>query len=390
MGPPERGHLGPLATPLGWLLNSPAAPNAEAQGFLLAQMLGSAASAVMGSFCSALVLAGAALRTGQPLFEILLACEAAMVCLRLAERRNRPRRMRKDGGVRSVSIGPSVLLSLLWCAFQGGVAFLLMRSGDPVLQVLSATLAMALLGPICARNYAAPRFAALLVMLCDLPFVAGAVLSGEPYLLLILALTPPFLIGAFQIIRTFHDTLLSRLVAEQETRRIATRDSLTGVLNRYGMDEALKALSPGPERTMALLAIDLDGFKQVNDAHGHGAGDLVLMEVARRLQAHLHEDDLLGRMGGDEFMIVLRNAEPASIPRLAERLVRAVSEAPVRLGPERETWVGISLGYACLPEDAATSVELRLRADQALYDAKEAGKRAFCRSGRAPVSPIAA
>lgn len=388
--PADRGHVGRLAAPFAWFFRSPAAPGPEAQEVLLGQLLGPPVSAIMGSLCSGALLAVALHRTGNPIFWLLLACEAAAAFLRLSEARSRPRRMRRVGAASSICIDPAVLTSFLWCSLQGLSAFLLMSGDDPVLSVLSATLAMGLLGPLCARNYPAPRFTVALVMLVYLPFLGGAVLSAQPGLWLILLITPPFLLGAFQTIHTTHGALLARLGVEAEIGRIASRDALTGVLNRYGMDEALKSFAPGPGRMMALLMIDLDGFKQVNDAHGHGAGDLVLIEVTRRLRAHLREEDLLGRMGGDEFMIVLRTLPPAAIPCLAERLVRAVSEVPIRIDGGHEVRIGISLGYACLPEDAASSTELRLRADQALYDAKEAGKRAFCRSGRPPVSPLLA
>jgi predicted signal transduction protein with EAL and GGDEF domain len=99
-----------------------------------------------------------------------------------------------------------------------------MSSGDPVPGVLAATLVMALIGPICARNYAAPRFAFLLVLLCDLPF------------------------GAMQIITSFHRRMLLTLAAEARNRYLAHHDSLTGILNRQGMDEALSRIVPEPDR----------------------------------------------------------------------------------------------------------------------------------------------
>src|SRR3546814_20808654 len=103
---------------------------------------------------------------------------------------------------------------------------------------------MAMIGPICARNYAAPRFAFLLVLLCDIPFVTGAVTSGQTWLLVILPITPPFLLGAMQIIMTFHRSKLQTLAAQANARHLAEHDWLTGVLNRQGVDKALRRLVP--------------------------------------------------------------------------------------------------------------------------------------------------
>ncbi|WP_299654934.1 GGDEF domain-containing protein [uncultured Jannaschia sp.] len=233
---------------------------------------------------------------------------------------------------------------------------------------------MALLGPLCARNYAAPRFAMLLVLLCDLPFVAGAVLSDEPLLSLIALMTPAFLVGAMLILAMFHDAMLTTLEAKEENKRLAIHDSLTGIFNRQGMDEALGTVVAQSGRTMALLSIDLDGFKQVNDTHGHGAGDLILIEVARRIRANVRETDFVARMGGDEFMVVLRNIDQDAIPFAADALIEAISDEPVAISHDTVATIGASIGYACLPQDATTTVELRLRADRALYAAKDAGK----------------
>jgi diguanylate cyclase (GGDEF)-like protein len=125
---------------------------------------------------------------------------------------------------------------------------------------------------------------------------------------------------------------------------------------------------------MALLSIDLDGFKQVNDTHGHGAGDVLLMKVADRLAQQLGPDDLLARMGGDEFMVVARGMAADRAAPLVDRLIEAIADAPYDVSDDCEVHVGASVGFACLPEDAASTVKLRKRADLALYAAKGAGK----------------
>ncbi|AUW57419.1 GGDEF domain-containing protein [Sphingobium sp. SCG-1] len=327
----------------------------------------------MGSLC-ALAVAGVALfRSGNATFGFFVGLELALMTARFVDWQRRARQLRHEPGC-DPTIDTSVILSTVWCTLQGSLAFAIMRSGDLVLCVLSATLVMALIGPLCARNYAAPRFAFLLVLLCDLPFVAGALASGEAWLAIILPMTPPFLLGAMQIIATFHKSMLSTLAAHAKVLHLAQHDSLTGILNRQGMDEALSQILPHRDRQMALICIDLDGFKQVNDQHGHGAGDLLLVKVAERLREQIRSEDLLGRMGGDEFMVVVRDMEPHRIGPLADRLISAISRYAYDLGGGTVARVGASIGFACLPEDAASTLQLRLRADEALYAAKGAGK----------------
>ena len=327
----------------------------------------------MGSFCALTVASVALLRSGSATYGVFVALELALAAARLAEWRWRHRRAGREPGY-VPGVDGSVLLSTCWCTLQGLLAFTIMSSGDLVLSVLSATLAMAVIGPICARSYAAPRFAFMLVLLCDLPFVAGALASGEAWLAVIVPITPPFLLGAMQIILTFHRSMLRTLAAQAQTLHLAQHDWLTGILNRQGMDHALSRISPDQGRQLALISIDLDGFKQVNDRHGHGAGDVLLIQVAQRLRAQLREKDLLARMGGDEFIAVVRDMLPHQVDPLAERLINAISGQAYEVGDRVTARVSASIGFACLPEDATSTVELRLRADEALYAARGAGK----------------
>ncbi|OWK29018.1 GGDEF domain-containing protein [Sphingomonas mucosissima] len=365
--------LGTAGLALRWLFEPGGYVDPRGRAFLLAHLLDSTTAVIMGSFGAIVIASAALLRTGDQVYAIFCALELALMAARLFEWRVRTARMRNTPDY-VPSVDRSVLLSTAWCVLQGAMAFKIMSSGDLVLSVLSTALAVGTLGPICARNYPAPRLAFLLVLMCDLPFVAGAVASREPWLLPIVVLTPMFLIGAMQIIRAFHRSMLLLIAAEARALHLAEHDALTGILNRHGMDSALSRITPSTHRSMALLSIDLDGFKQVNDRHGHGAGDVLLIQVAERLASQLRAEDLLARVGGDEFMVVVRDIGAERAAPLVERLIEAIAGAPYEIGDGSLVQVGASIGFACLPEDAAGTVELRTRADLALYAAKGAGK----------------
>lgn len=366
-----RAQLQVQSPVLRWFFEPARELSDSERSFLFGQLIGSPAAVIMGSLCALMVIGVALVRSGDKIFWFLAISEALLMSCRFVDWRIRDKALQ-----RSIvpTIDRSALLSALWCAQQGALAFTIMIGNDLVLAVLAATLVMAMIGPVCARNYAAPRFAFMLVLLCDLPFVAGALASGEPWLLVIAPMTPAFLLGAMQIIGNFHRSMLLTLAMQAKALHLAQHDALTGILNRQGMDDALMQITPSSDRKMALISIDLDGFKDVNDKHGHGAGDVLLIEVAKRMTTQLRPEDLLARMGGDEFMAVVRGMAPDHVGPLADRLIAAVSRHPFTLEDGTVVRVGASIGFACLPEDAVNTVELRLRADQALYAAKRAGK----------------
>lgn len=155
-----------------------------------------------------------------------------------------------------------------------------------------------------------------------------------------------------------------------DAHRRATHDSLTGLANRAGFDEALPALLREASAGTCLLLVDLDHFKRINDTHGHAAGDAVLMAVSVRMRDALRPRDLVARLGGDEFAVLLRHcADPL---RAGERLRSAVAQ-PMSVGEDHTVVVPtVSVGVAVCSGDDRTS--LLSRADQALYHAKAMGR----------------
>ncbi len=179
-------------------------------------------------------------------------------------------------------------------------------------------------------------------------------------------------------VRGFADRLtvaLANLSYEHELLRRAHFDGLTGLANREFFRQTLQArLSGGGEsgRSSALLYVDLDGFKKVNDSAGHEAGDALLVEIAARLKASARAGDTVARLGGDEFAILLADGtQAADAAAVAKHILVALEPVVVVAGVER--WVSGSVGVALVPADG-DSVELLLRnADIAMYQAKERG-----------------
>jgi diguanylate cyclase (GGDEF)-like protein len=125
------------------------------------------------------------------------------------------------------------------------------------------------------------------------------------------------------------------------------------------------------------MFLDLDGFKQINDAHGHAAGDRFLVEVARRLRASLRASDFVARLGGDEFFLVLEDvSEVSQLDSVAKKLLAEILK-PFEAGAGAHVSVSTSIGISVFPGDAADAAQLMRNADLAMYQAKQAGKNAF-------------
>ena len=171
----------------------------------------------------------------------------------------------------------------------------------------------------------------------------------------------------------------TRVEAFRHLRHLALTDALTGLTNRPGFNEALRSRLAVAERTgtkLALIAIDLDRFKEVNDLYGHKAGDDVLVTLARRMSEHLRADDLIARLGGDEFVALVEcpSREELLVPL---RRLEAALTAPVNLEGFAGS-VGASIGVAVYPDDAPTAETLSTNADLAMYRAKREGASEPC------------
>lgn len=171
-----------------------------------------------------------------------------------------------------------------------------------------------------------------------------------------------------------------RKYAEERTRELAETDQLTGLSNRQSVETALHSLihqrGPGDNR-FAVLLIDLDRFKYINDSYGHDAGDKVLVVIAQRLRKLVRDSDVVARIGGDEFLLLLNHAgNIAMVQRIAQKILDA-QQAPIEVQPGILEQVGMSIGIALYPEHGDNPLSLRKHADQAMYTVKRSGKNRY-------------
>lgn len=163
----------------------------------------------------------------------------------------------------------------------------------------------------------------------------------------------------------------------QETRRLAVTDSLTGLHNRrHFLDrlDAHLARAARYDERLALLLLDFDYLKEVNDFHGHQVGDRALCTVSRMLEACLRDSDEVARIGGDEFAALLLGADERELNRVHGRMQESVDELDFRDDDDKRVQISLSAGVAFFPEDAREPDTLLQRADQALYRAKRRGR----------------
>ena len=184
-----------------------------------------------------------------------------------------------------------------------------------------------------------------------------------------------FVIFSYRRVKELATEMDARRAAELEAKKLARHDALTGLPNRRFFVETLgeALLTTTADAQTAVLMLDLDGFKSVNDAYGHAIGDQTLIEFAQRISAIMRAGAVLMRIGGDEFAVIVPNIKSLDDPTaLARRIVAAVAE-PFPIG-QISTSVGVGVGIAIAPSDGMEPEILVQRADRALYRAKAEGR----------------
>ena len=182
--------------------------------------------------------------------------------------------------------------------------------------------------------------------------------------------------NTFQGFRGSGTDLTEKRRSQENANRLAHFDSLTGLSNRFRMSQTLERILATPQiqtRICAVFLLDLDRFKQVNDTLGHPAGDALLKQVAQRLEQVVGKSGRVGRLGGDEFQVILPGDRPREeLGDLAHRIIELISQ-PYVIEGSRVT-IGVTIGIALAPEDGVTSEGLARNVDLALYAAKDKGR----------------
>jgi len=177
---------------------------------------------------------------------------------------------------------------------------------------------------------------------------------------------------------SIQDDITERKLAEQRLQHLVNYDALTGLPNRLQLEERVKfaiSLAKRSSSTLALMFLDLDNFKDINDTLGHSFGDILLIELAKRLQLTLREEDTVSRLGGDEFILLLPDIDAHGAAQVAEKLLRNISR-PYQ-SDHTELNMTASIGIALYPDDGQDLETLSKRADSAMYRVKQEGRHGF-------------
>ena len=200
--------------------------------------------------------------------------------------------------------------------------------------------------------------------------------AGNAERLLYFGLPLSMVVAAVLVALGVADRLRDQRIALTEAERRAQIDALTGVLNRRSLVERLEAAcsrARARDLPIALLFIDLDHFKAINDTRGHAAGDACLRAIVSPIQAELRQSDVIGRYGGEEFVVILSSADTAAARPIAERILERVAGIRVE-GFGEPICVTCSIGVAGSDHLGVWGEELIARADAAVYEAKNAGR----------------
>ncbi|AUT47330.1 diguanylate cyclase [Achromobacter sp. AONIH1] len=356
-----------------WLVKPGRNVPADIQIALLGGLFGSLPIFFGGIINTLMVAALITLRRPEPPFLLWLALET-LVCASRIVVLTSARRAALAGKPTHTDL--YVVLALCWALSVGYGTFISLLSGDWIAATLACLSAASMVGGICVRNFGAPRLSAAMVALSIGPCALGALFTHESILWLVLVQVPLYMTSMSMASYRLNDMLVSTMLARRENELHARQDSLTGLLNRHGLfgalDIAVRNAGHG-QAEYAVLYLDLDGFKAVNDTYGHAAGDTLLTQVSARLVALKPADAVAARIGGDEFVLLAGRLSEAEARELGERIIASVS-LPYDLDQDKPVSIGGSVGIALIPRHGADRASVLHAADRALYLAKSAGK----------------
>lgn len=272
---------------------------------------------------------------------------------------------------------------------------------EPLAQLLGVAMVFSFCAGIVARISVRRLICAISVLLATVPLVLALAWqawahSGDEFHAELLAIASALIAMitalSLQTMVHLHRSAVRHHVSRHDLGRMAKHDALTGLANRLRLREDFRGRSQRSFREgsqLALLFIDLDGFKGVNDNFGHPAGDVVLQQVASRLGAMVRENDVVARLGGDEFVVVQSQvAADSEAEMLGRRIIKRLSEPYAY--EDHELRISASVGIAMLPTCGVELETLLAAADAALYRSKLAGKNTVTFAAAGDGAPVAA
>jgi len=352
-----------------WLSGLPRAEAAELGSAILGTVMLRPVPLLLSAFGILMMSASAAVATGSGWALAWLGLDVLLLGLRLAHSWNLHRgRIMGDGEARVI-----VCIAFGVCVLFGAGCTASVLAGPPALRIAATAATTGLIAGLATRWAALPRLAMIAITLCAVPFCVALAASGTGGALQFALVAA----GTAMLTLQNQHTLLAMLRAEHRARRSAQTDPLTGLPNRAGLEAEWTRLAREARWTrdaVAVLYVDLDGFKAVNDRFGHAAGDRLLAEVAARLRVAA-AGHFACRLGGDEFVVVAAGADSRTAAAIAASIRERVGR-PVDLdgGAVR---IGASVGIAAAGMAHALGGDgpqrLLTSADAALYRAKRGG-----------------
>ncbi len=319
------------------------------------------------------------LQTGLSLFLVTALCGGGASVARVVLMRLQARRTTRDAldqdDPRPWERAHAVLATIV--ALSVGVsAASMFRLHDLHLQMLATGLMFGYCSGIVVRVGIRPWIAFPTLLMAALPPIAAVASWNDPPHHITAAAFCLFLLGGFDSVRHVHRNAVWHVDMRLKMARLAQRDALTGLANRIGLRAAFRAIDA--EAPVAVLCLDLDGFKPVNDRYGHAAGDALLTMVAERLVALVPAEATVVRMGGDEFAVLLPGPQGPEAATVLARRIDARLREPFAL-PGATVTIGASVGHAAAARKPDDVEALLVQADEACYRAKserDAGRRA--------------
>lgn len=356
----------PTPTPhlwiLAWLSDIGSVASLEVRHKLLHALATSTLPAVAGSVNSTFVSALAYSRIEHPALLFIAVADILVMLLRLS--------VTKLGWFPALATDVVMLCGLAWTAFVGISMGLIGFSDDTTMFAIAVASAFGSCAGIMSRNFVVPRLAFMQVLLIDLGFKIPMIIMHPEFLSVLVVQGAGFMFLVRSMMQQQLKLSVQALTAEMESRMQSRVDPLTGLLNRRGLHQQVPQLLAQSGR-MALLYIDLDGFKQVNDKLGHATGDDLLRQVARRLTVS-NPTAAICRIGGDEFLALVSVQEPSQAQDIAGRIISAVS-LPYMIDT-LTAHVSASIGITFMSLEKPDLAKAMSEADEALYKAKGAGR----------------